>query len=79
MRRRLAFFAAGLAVALNWRGVARRYADIVDAWVPSVRWQKPGSADEPRFVVVNRVIFAGLAVFGLVLLLGCLVSVVRQA
>jgi len=62
-----ALVGAGTAVALNWRGWAERYTDFTDAAVPATRrnmvvdrWR--------RMLIQNRIICAGIALFGIALL-----------
>jgi hypothetical protein len=63
-----ALVGVGTAVALNWRGWAVRYTDLIDAMVPSTRRQM--RVDRwPKFLIQNRIIFAVMAVFGIALLI----------
>jgi hypothetical protein len=67
----------GTAVALNWRGWAVRYTDLVDALVPATR-RNLAEDRWPRMLIQTRITFGLTAAFGAVLVYGGIVALVRR-
>lgn len=72
----LLLLAIGLTVATNWRGAAKRYATVVDAFVPSGRpWKRRSQSPDEEFasfVLQQRVIFGLVAA----LAAGCFIALI---
>lgn len=69
----LVLLAGGLAVALDWRGAAQKYTDLISNVTPTPPWGDP-RAHERRLGRGNRVVFAVVALFGVALILAGLAS-----
>lgn len=63
----LAMVGVGVAISSNWKGVAEKYADLVDALVPPVPWQRSENPEDQfkSLLRQQRIIFAVTAVLGL--------------
>jgi hypothetical protein len=71
-------FLIGLVVAGDWRGSARRYTSWIQTFIPS--WSRlPEDAQIQRDTVRNRIIFGVIAAFGLLLVAGGIVGLVRSS
>jgi hypothetical protein len=71
-------FLMGLAVAGDWRGSARRYTSWIQTFIPS--WSRlPEHVRVKRDTVRNRTIFGVIAAFGLLLIAGGIVGLVRSS
>jgi hypothetical protein len=70
-----ALLSVGTAVALDWRGWAVRYTDFIDAALPATR--RNMVVDRwPRLLIQNRIIFGGIALFGIGFLIGGIAELV---
>lgn len=68
----------GLAVAGDWRGSAHRYTSWIQTLIPS--WSRPPEdVRVDRDTVRNRTISAVIAAFGLLLIAGGIVGLVRSS
>ena len=70
-----ALLGVGTAVALNWRGWAERYTNLIDDLLPATR--RNMRVDRwPRLLIQNRIIFGFYAVFGVGLLIAGIAGLV---
>jgi len=67
----------GLLGVTNWHGVAARYTRWTQAWVPGFGGSEPDQR-LAKDLIRQRVIFGVIAAFGVLLLVGGLISVVRR-
>jgi len=66
----LVLTALSLLVATNWKGWADRYTDVVCAFVPRRKYKYSAEEQDRRDVVSTRVMFAVIALFGVILVYG---------
>jgi hypothetical protein len=71
-------FLIGLAVACDWRGSANRYTSWIQTFIPS--WSRLSEdARVERDTVRNRTVFGVIAAFGLLLVAGGIVGLIRSS
>jgi divalent metal cation (Fe/Co/Zn/Cd) transporter len=72
----VAMVVVGFAISSSWRRVAEKYTDLVDAMVPPMPWGRYKEAEDQfkRLLRQQRLIFAVIAMFGLLLVGSALLS-----
>lgn len=75
----IAMLVVGVAISINGRGSAEKYADLVDALVPPMPWQRSKNPDDQfkSLLRQQRIIFAFTAILGLGILIAALLSWIR--